>query len=90
MFIAKKHLNRRTLLRGVGVSLALPLLDSMFPALTPIAKAAATQRIPRFVGLFTLRCETNSWPTRSVSVGLAPHAGSAMAWIRIKLRKGRN
>ncbi len=41
MFITKKHLSRRTLLRGLGVSLALPLLDSMIPAQTPLAKTAA-------------------------------------------------
>ena len=32
-FISNKHLSRRTLLRGLGASLALPLLDSMTPAL---------------------------------------------------------
>src|SRR5579862_4186856 len=52
MFVTKKHLSRRTLLRGAGVTLALPLLDSMVPALAPFAKAAATPRIPRFVGVF--------------------------------------
>src|SRR5438477_12666165 len=41
MFITKKHLSRRTILRGVGASLALPLLDSMVPAQTPISKTAA-------------------------------------------------
>jgi len=41
MFISKKHLSRRTILRGMGVSLALPLLDSMLPAQTPLAKTAA-------------------------------------------------
>src|SRR5579864_2509309 len=41
MFITKKHLSRRTVLRGMGVSLALPLLDSMVPAQTPVAKTAA-------------------------------------------------
>jgi hypothetical protein len=41
MFITKKHLSRRTLLRGMGVSLALPLLDSMVPAQTPIRQTAA-------------------------------------------------
>jgi hypothetical protein len=51
-FLAKKHLSRRTLLRGAGVTLALPLLDSMFPALAPAAKAAAAPKIPRFVGIF--------------------------------------
>ena len=34
MFITKMHLSRRTVLRGLGASLALPLLDSMVPALT--------------------------------------------------------
>jgi hypothetical protein len=41
MFITKNHLPRRTFLRGVGVSLALPLLDSMIPALTADTKTAA-------------------------------------------------
>src|SRR3984957_874920 len=52
MFITKKHLSRRTLLRGAGVALALPLLDSMIPAQTPSSKVAALPKIPRFVGLF--------------------------------------
>ncbi len=34
MFITKKHMSRRTILRGAGVALALPLLDSMLPAQT--------------------------------------------------------
>ena len=41
MIIMKKALPRRTFLRGMGVTLALPLLDAMVPALTPIARAAA-------------------------------------------------
>ena len=41
MIINKTHLPRRTVLRGLGVSLALPLLDSMVPALTAIGKTAA-------------------------------------------------
>ncbi|PYS56164.1 MAG: hypothetical protein DMG13_00875 [Acidobacteria bacterium] len=41
MFITKKHLSRRTFLRGAGVTLALPLLESMVPAQTPLAKTAA-------------------------------------------------
>jgi hypothetical protein len=44
MYITKKHLSRRTILRGMGVSLALPLLDSMVPAQTPISKTAAAPR----------------------------------------------
>jgi hypothetical protein len=41
-FITKKHISRREVLRGVGVALSLPLLDSMVPAQTPIAKTAAS------------------------------------------------
>jgi len=40
-FISKKHLSRRALLRGAGVSLSLPLLDAMLPALTAQAQTAA-------------------------------------------------
>jgi hypothetical protein len=41
MFIAKKHLSRRTFLRGAGVTLGLPLLDAMIPAATALAQTAA-------------------------------------------------
>ena len=45
MFISKKHLSRRTVLRGLGVSLSLPFLDSMVPAQTPLAKTAAAPNV---------------------------------------------
>jgi hypothetical protein len=41
MFISKVHLSRRTVLRGLGASLALPLLDSMVPALSAQQRTAA-------------------------------------------------
>src|SRR5579863_10451335 len=41
MFLTRKHLPRRTFLRGMGVTMALPLLDSMLPAQTPLSKTAA-------------------------------------------------
>src|ERR1019366_5904944 len=50
MFLTGKHLPRRTILRGLGVSLALPLLDSMVPA---FSRAAVTPKAPRFVGIFS-------------------------------------
>ncbi|MGH9659323.1 MAG: DUF1552 domain-containing protein, partial [Bryobacteraceae bacterium] len=43
MIITKKALPRRTFLRGVGASLALPLLDAMVPSMTALAKTAADQ-----------------------------------------------
>jgi hypothetical protein len=41
MIITKKALPRRTFLRGVGATVALPLLDAMVPSMTAIAKTAA-------------------------------------------------
>ncbi len=41
MYITKKQLSRRTLLRGVGAGVALPLLDAMIPAATALANTAA-------------------------------------------------
>jgi hypothetical protein len=45
MFITKKHLSRRTVLRGVGATLALPLLDAMIPARTALAQTAAAPKM---------------------------------------------
>jgi hypothetical protein len=41
MMITRKAIPRRTLLRGIGATVALPLLDSMVPALTAFQKTAA-------------------------------------------------
>ena len=41
MFITKIALPRRTFLRGVGATLALPLLDAMVPAFTAVSRSAA-------------------------------------------------
>jgi hypothetical protein len=51
MFISKKHIPRRTVLRGAGAALALPFLEAMVPARTALAQTAANPK-PRFVGLF--------------------------------------
>ncbi len=51
MYISKKHIARRTFLRGAGVTLALPLLDAMVPAATLLAQTAAAPK-SRFVGIF--------------------------------------
>ena len=42
--ITKKHLSRRTFLRGAGVTVALPLLESMVPAATPTRQTAAAPK----------------------------------------------
>src|ERR1043166_786507 len=45
MFITKKHLSRRTVLKGAGVSLALPFLEAMLPACTALAQTAAAPKL---------------------------------------------
>jgi len=45
MFITKKHIPRRTFLRGIGAAVALPLLDSMIPASTALAQTAAGPKL---------------------------------------------
>lgn len=51
MFITKMALPRRTFLRGMGATLALPLLDAMVPALSAMAKTAANP-VPRLGFVF--------------------------------------
>src|SRR5678816_4149150 len=52
MFLTKKHISRRALLKGAGVSVALPLLDAMIPAGTALAQTAAARKVR--VGFFYL------------------------------------
>ena len=47
MILTKKHMSRRTMLRGVGATMALPLLESMVPAGTAYAKTTAAKAASR-------------------------------------------
>ena len=51
MYISKKHLSRRTFLRGAGVVVGLPLLDAMIPSMTALAQTAAAPK-PRMGFLY--------------------------------------
>jgi hypothetical protein len=51
MIITRKAISRRTMLRGLGVTLGLPLLDAMVPALTALAKTAA-KPVTRFGAIY--------------------------------------
>lgn len=70
-YLTNKHISRRTLLRGAGVTLALPFLDSMVPAQTPLAKAAAKSR---FVGIFSPHgwARTYCYPEKTGALGELP------------------
>ena len=48
MFVFKKHVSRRTVLKGVGATIALPLLDAMHPASTAWAQTAVAAAPKRF------------------------------------------
>src|SRR5436305_15331224 len=50
MMITKRHLSRRSVLKGLGVTVALPFLDAMTPAATPLSAAAAKGKT-RFVAI---------------------------------------
>src|SRR6185295_3811608 len=61
MFLTKKHLSRRTVLKAAGVSLGLPLLDAMIPAHTALAQTAAKPRLR--AGFFYLPHGAIMWNT---------------------------
>ena len=69
MFITKRSLSRRTMLRGMGATLALPFLDAMVPAATALAKTAA-QPAPRFGAVFVPMGERPShWTPTTTGAG---------------------
>ena len=51
MYLTKKHLSRRTVLKGVGATVALPFLDAMVFARTLLAKTAAAGKTRAFIDL---------------------------------------
>ena len=60
MIITKQHLSRRTLLKGLGVTVALPMLDAMTPALATAAeKVNAPTRL--FFGAVPNGIEMKAW-----------------------------
>jgi hypothetical protein len=61
MFLTKKYLSRRTVLKGVGVSVGLPLLDAMIPAATALAQTAAAPKLR--VGFFYIPHGAILWNT---------------------------
>ena len=64
-FITKKAIPRRTFLKGVGASFALPLLDAMIPAATAASKTAATP-VRRLGYVFMpMGCDQSRWTPRS-------------------------
>jgi len=72
MIVTKKAMPRRTFLRGVGTTLALPLLDAMIPSMTSLAAtAAAPARLRRLGFVYVpMGCDISRWtPTGTNRLG---------------------
>jgi hypothetical protein len=67
MFVTKRHLPRRAFLRGLGATIALPLLDGMIPALSALAQTAA--RPVRRLGVVYAPNGMNVWRWRPAAEG---------------------
>src|SRR5438874_2139501 len=61
MIIAKKAMPRRTFLRGMGATLALPLLEAMVPAATPLAKTAGNPLRRLGFCFMPMGCDQSRW-----------------------------
>ena len=71
MFIARKHLSRRTFLQGAGAAVALPLLDSMVGAQTPLRLSAAAPKT-RFVAFYVPHGATmDKWTPAAEGAGFS-------------------
>ena len=63
MIVTKLALPRRTFLRGIGATVALPLLDAMIPSMTAMAKTPASAERLRRLGYvyMPMGCDVTRW-----------------------------
>jgi hypothetical protein len=81
MYLTKKHLARRTFLRGAGVTLALPFLESMVPAFGALAQSAATPKT-RLVTIFAPHgWSPTYWADGDPSVPATPGRNTGLGFI---------
>jgi len=83
MFITRRHLSRRKLLRGLGVSLSLPLLDAMIPAATALANTAAAPKPRLGFFYFPHGAVMEKWTPATNGTGFEPnYINQALAGFR--------
>ena len=90
MFITQKHMSRRQVLKGVGVTVALPLLDAMVPArgwaqaARPKVRLAAIEMVHGSAGATKFGAEKNMWSPAQVGRGfdLTPSSLSPLEGFR--------
>ena len=74
MFLSQKHIPRRTFLRGAGVTLALPFLESMLPAQSLLSRTAAPQMRTAFFYMMHGAIMQNWTPAQTgPNFELSPH-----------------
>ncbi len=82
MIIMKKFIPRRTFLRGVGATMALPLLEAMVPAATPLVKTAANPA-PRLGFVFMpMGCDITRWTPPAETLDQLSPILSSLAPVR--------
>jgi len=74
MYMTKPHLSRRTVLKGMGVTLALPLLEAMVPAgtvraATPKTRLACLEMVHGSAGSTAIGIQNNLWAPAQVGTG---------------------
>src|SRR5262245_49330327 len=89
MMITKRHLSRRTVLRGLGVTVALPWLDAMTPAFAKTAAArnvrlSAIEMVHGSAGATTFGASKHMWSPAAVGTAfdLSPGALSSLEPFR--------
>jgi hypothetical protein len=84
MIITKKALPRRTMLKGLGVTFALPLLDAMLPALTAAAATSANPQKLRRLGYvyMPMGCDISRWTPAGDSLDELSPTLSPLAPVR--------
>ncbi len=84
MIVTRKSLHRRTFLRGLGATLALPLLDAMIPAMTALADTAANPTRLRRLGFvyMPMGCDITRWTPSGELLDELPPSLSPLAPVR--------
>jgi hypothetical protein len=86
MYLTKKHLPRRTFLRGAGVTLALPFLESMVPAVTALAQSPARPKT-RLVTIFAPHgWSPTYWADSDPTVPLTEGRNAGLGFIHAPLK----
>lgn len=82
MILTKRFLPRRTFLRGMGATLALPLLEAMVPAATPLARTAANPARRLGYVFIPMGCDHSRWTPPGETLDQLPPILSSLAPVR--------